>query len=96
MTQMARDKVDRSRDPGESEFGGAPDDDRLGIVADGPGPNRDLVAAYWTNADDPGSTPDPGNIGETGVQQKRNGPIKRSNQFHLAPPTYPPRYTGNF
>ena len=93
---MARDRIDRSLDPGESEFGGDPDDVRVGIVSDGPGPNRALVSAYWTNPDDPGSSPneDGSNIGDTGAQQRRDGEVIRKNQFHQAPPTYSRRYQG--
>jgi hypothetical protein len=96
---MARDKIDRTLDPGESEFGGNPDDVRVGIVSpSGAGPNRELISAYWTNSDDSGSGPDAEgtNVGETGAQQKVNGGLERHNQYHLAPPTYPPRYTGDF
>lgn len=66
---MPRDKVDRSGDPGESEFGGAPDDKRLGIVPDNPGNERELLSAYWTDPNDPDSQPDNNgdNIGDTGV-----------------------------
>jgi len=93
---MARDRVDRALDPGESEFGGDPDDVRVGIVADGPGPNRVLSSAYWTNPDDPGSSvvEDGSNIGDTGAQQRREGEIIRQNQFHTAPPTYSRKYQG--
>jgi hypothetical protein len=91
---MARDKVDRSLDPGESEFGGDPD--TLGIIAHGPGPNVALSAAYWTNPDDPASAPveDGSNIGDTGIQQRREGTFQRENQFHQAPPTYSRKYQG--
>ena len=93
---MARDRIDRSLDPGESEFGGDPDDVRVGIVEEGPGPNRMLVSAYWTNPDDPGSAPvaDGSNIGDTGAQQRRDGEVIRENQFHQAPPTYSRKYQG--
>lgn len=93
---MARDKIDRSLDPGESEFGGKPDDPRIGIVAEGPGKNRELISAYWTNADDPASGPqkDGSNIGDTGAQQRRVSTVKRENQFHQAPPTYSKKYQG--
>lgn len=91
---MARDKIDRSLDPGESEFGGNPDDVRIGIVGDGPGLNRELISAYWTNADDPSSgvVADGSNIGDTGAQQRRDGELIRENQFHQAPPTYSRTY----
>ena len=88
---MARDKVDRSLDPGESEFGGNPDDVRVGIVpmyfAQ---PVRETLDAYWTNADDPGSAIDPegSHIGDSGSRQRRDSEAVRENQFHLAPPTY--------
>lgn len=94
---MARDRIDRSLDPGESEFGGNPDDVRLPIVASGPGPNVALSSAYWTNPDDPGSAPveDGSNIGDTGAQQRRAAETLRENQFHQAPPTYSRKYYGN-
>ena len=66
---MPRDKVNRDGDPGESEFGGEPDDPRLGIVPDNPGNERKLLSAYWTDPADPNSQPDDNgdNIGDTGV-----------------------------
>jgi hypothetical protein len=93
---MARDRINRELDPGESEFAGDPDDVRVGIVAPGPGPNLALNSAYWTNPDDSGSSvaEDGSNIGDTGAQQRRDGEVVRKNQFHIAPPTYPKRYTG--
>lgn len=92
---MARDRVNRAGDPGESEFGGDPE--KLSLVSpDGPGPVSALLSAYWTNPDDPASAPDPqgSNIGDTGAQQRQSGPVKRENQFHSAPPTYPKKYQG--
>lgn len=66
---MARDRVDRSNDPGASEFAGDPDDPRVGIVSNDTGqPNALLNAAYWSDPADPGSDPaDLGNIGDTTI-----------------------------
>jgi hypothetical protein len=86
---MARDSVNRTDDPGESEFAGAPDDPRVGIV---PGYDvdgkqaadvRGLLDAYWTNPADPASQPDPdgSNIGDSAERNRRRTVIQRKNQF---------------
>lgn len=69
---MPRDKTDRSKDPGASEFAGDPDDVRVNIVPDNPGGDRELLSAYWTNPDDPSDGPnkDGDNIGDTGVYRE--------------------------
>lgn len=93
---MARDKVDRTNDPGESEFAGDPDDPRVGIV---PGyqvdgrpakPIRALLDAYWLNESDPASVPDPegSNIGDTEARERKTTEIVRQNQFRTFGPTY--------
>lgn len=88
----------RAGDPGESEFGGAPDDPRVDTVPDwttgAPGPTRALLDAYWIDPDDPGATPDElgSHIGDDDARVTSKG-RPRSNQFKTQKPTWPKRYS---
>jgi len=90
---MAR-VVDRSEDPGESEFGGDPD--RIGIVPSTPAsPVAALLDAYWTDPNDPGSSPDPegSHIGDDAARNTSEGQ-PRKNQFRTnVPPVWPKKYS---
>lgn len=87
---MTRDQINRTGDPGASEFAGDPDDVRVGIVPDfnGAAPVRELLAAYWTNPDNPGSSAITEDIGDTDKRNTVSSEITRQNQFRLSGPTY--------